>query len=61
MAYSTFTLKKVKDEFNLTVIENINLFRDQKIQPFEISDFLKLTLKRYVPLALSVNTEKSRS
>lgn len=61
MAYSGFTLRKVKDEFKLTIIENFNLFRDQKIQPFEISDFLKLTLKKYVPLALSVNTEKSRS
>ena len=39
MAYSGFTLKKVKDQFKLTVIENVNLFRDQNIQPFEISDF----------------------
>jgi len=59
MAYSDFTLKKVKSDFNLKTIENKSLFSD--IQDVEISDYLKTTLKRNVPLALSINTEKARS
>jgi len=59
MAYSDFTLKKVKSDFNLKTIENVSLFSD--IQDADISDYLKKTLKRNVPLALSINTEKARS
>jgi hypothetical protein len=59
MAYSDFTLKKVKSDFNLKTIENVSLFSD--IQDSDISDYLKKTLKRNVPLALSINTEKARS
>lgn len=59
MAYSDFTLKKVKFDFNLKIIENISLFSD--VAEIEISDQLHKTLKRNVPLALSINTEKARS
>jgi hypothetical protein len=59
MAYSDFTLKKVKSDLNLQIIENRSLF--STIQPLEISDYLEKTLKRNVPLALSINTEKARS
>jgi hypothetical protein len=59
MAYSDFTLKKVKSDFNLKTIENISLFSE--IEELEISDYLEKTLKRNVPLALSINTEKARS
>ena len=59
MAYSDFTLKKVKTDFNLKTVENVSLFSD--IQPVEISGHLATTLARNVPLALSINTEKARS
>lgn len=59
MAYSDFTLKKVKTDFNLKTVENVSLFSD--IQPMEISEYLAKTLERNVPLALSINTEKARS
>ncbi len=59
MAYSDFTLKKVKTDFNLNTVENTFLFPD--IQAVELSDYLTSTLKRNVPLALAINTEKARS
>ena len=59
MAYSDFTLKKVKTDFKLETIENRSLFSD--IEELEISDYLIKTLKRNVPLALAINTEKARS
>jgi hypothetical protein len=59
MAYSDFTLKKVKTDFNLNTVENISLFPN--IQAVELSEYLTNTLKRNVPLALAINTEKARS
>ena len=59
MAYSDFTLKKVKADFNIKTIENQSLFSDSS--RVEISDYLKTTLARNVPLAISINTEKARS
>lgn len=59
MVYSDFTLKKVKTDFGLETIENLSLFSD--IKPLEITDYLTQTLKRNVPLALAINTEKARS
>jgi hypothetical protein len=49
----------VKADFNLNTIENMSLFSD--IQEAEISEYLRTTLARNVPLALSINTEKARS
>jgi hypothetical protein len=59
MAYSKFTLKDIKNKFNIQLIEDKHLFTD--IEPFTISDHLQTTLKEFAPLALSINTEKSRS
>ncbi len=59
MAYSEFTLKKVKSELNLEFIEGHSLFAS--INPIEISPYLVQTLKRNVPLALAINSEKARS
>lgn len=59
MAYSDFTLRRVKTELNLEIIENRSVF--SHIQEIEISDDLKKTLKRNIPLALAINTEKARS
>jgi hypothetical protein len=59
MAYSDFTLKKVKAEFQLKTIESVSLF--DEVPEAEISSYLATTLARNVPLALSINTEKARS
>ena len=59
MAYSDFTLKRVKSDLNIKVIENEALFPN--IDAIKISQFLQTMLKRNVPLALAINTEKARS
>ncbi len=59
MAYSDFNLKKVRSELNLKLVERNSVF--SHIRPVEISNYLKDTLKRNVPLALAINTEKARS
>lgn len=59
MAYSNFTLSKVKDELGIEVIEGINLF--PTIEPIKISDLLRQLLDRDGGLATLINTEKARS
>lgn len=59
MAYSDFTLKKVKTDFQLQTVESLSLF--DEVQETEISPHLAATLARNVPLALAINTEKARS
>jgi len=59
MAYSDFTLKKIKADLNIKLVENNSLF--SAIQESSVSDLLINTLKRNVPLALAINTEKARS
>ncbi|OLT59366.1 hypothetical protein [Moorena bouillonii] len=59
MAYSDFTLKKVKLDFNIQTVEDQSLFSNT--EEIQISDYLAQTLKRNVPLALAINTEKARS
>ena len=59
MAYSDFTLKKIKSELNIKIVEKNSVF--SHIKSVEISSYLKNTLKRNIPLALAINTEKARS
>ncbi|MFZ2726598.1 MAG: hypothetical protein WAX77_10135 [Methylococcaceae bacterium] len=59
MSYSDFSLKKVKDEFQLTLIETDDLFLD--VPDIQISDFLLKILDYNIPLALAIGTEKARS
>lgn len=59
MPYSNFTLKRVKEEFDLDVVENRDLF--STIEEVEVSNYLKTTLNYNVPLALAISTEKARS
>lgn len=49
MAYSDFTLKLVKAEFNLQTIEDQDIFL--QTPRLQISPYLKETLDRNVPLA----------
>lgn len=59
MAYSNFTLAKVKEDFGLTVDESQNLFTD--IEAVKPSEILTITLQDYIPLATAIGTEKARS
>ncbi|MFP4121160.1 MAG: hypothetical protein ACOC07_05555 [Coleofasciculus sp.] len=59
MAYSNFTLSKVKEDFGLTVDETQNLFAD--VEGVKPSDILSVTLQDYIPLATAIGTEKARS
>jgi hypothetical protein len=59
MSYSDFTLSKVQQEFSLKVNEQVDFFANvPEVQP---GDFLKEILRNNLPLALAINTEKSRS
>ncbi|MFZ2725265.1 MAG: hypothetical protein WAX77_03335 [Methylococcaceae bacterium] len=59
MPYSNFTLKKVQQAFDITIIETSDLFAE--IEPKEISPHLQETLIDNVALAVAINTEKARS
>jgi hypothetical protein len=59
MAYSDFSLAKVSKIFELKISDRINMF--STVSDLESSSFLAETLRESVPLAISSNTEKSRS
>ncbi|MDY7013514.1 MAG: hypothetical protein SVX43_07880 [Cyanobacteriota bacterium] len=59
MPYSQFTIEQVKAEFDIVFSESIGLFSN--IPEAEYSQFLSETLAYNIPLALAINTEKSRS
>jgi hypothetical protein len=59
MAYSNFTLRKVKQEFGLTIQEQ-NSFLPETA-PVAPSDYLAETLRRNLAMAIAVGTEKARS
>jgi hypothetical protein len=59
MAYSDFKLDELIKKFELTLREQSDLFGDvTEVLP---SDYLVLTLKQNVNLAVAINTEKARS
>lgn len=60
MAFSQFTLKRVKTDLGIAVVEDRRLF-PADLPRVQISDHLQFTLDEFAPLALSINTEKSRS
>ncbi len=59
MAYSDFTLAKIVKIFGLTVSEKLDFFAG--VPDFNSSNYLQDTLQYNLPLALAINTEKSRS
>ena len=59
MSYSDFDLKKIKSVFNITIVENTDLFLNTP--EIQISDLLKQLLNQNVPLALAIATEKASS
>ena len=60
MAFSMFSLKDIKERLAIQIIEDQRLF-EHDIKTIEISDYLRITLDEFTSLALSINTEKSRS
>jgi hypothetical protein len=59
MAYSEFTLSRVRETFGLVVEEAKNLFLE--ILPTQASDYLTIALDENLALATAINTEKARS
>ena len=59
MAYSDFTLRKVKDSFSLKLIETGSFLTG--FAPVQPSDYLSQTLERNLSMAIAVGTEKARS
>jgi len=59
MSYSQFTLRKVKDAFQLSLVEDRDLF--SVLEPHAPGEDFVRILHETMPLALTVNTEKARS
>ncbi|MEI8305795.1 MAG: hypothetical protein WCF99_01900 [Chloroflexales bacterium] len=59
MSYSDFTFREAVNRFELTVIEQEDLFAP--VVELVVSEFLRATLAENVPLALAIQTEKARS
>jgi ribosomal protein L11 len=59
MAYSDFTLSKFKNNFNIIIDEDSDLFAN--VEPVEPSSKLIDSLQETAELALAINTEKARS
>ncbi|UBF26260.1 hypothetical protein K9N68_32935 [Kovacikia minuta CCNUW1] len=58
MAYSDFTLRKVSQDFHLTLMQGAFLPKTQPITP---SPYLTQFLETSLPLAIALGTEKARS
>jgi hypothetical protein len=59
MSYSQFSINQIKSEFGITFWEQAGIFGN--IPEASYSDFLAETLQYNIPLALAINSEKSRS
>jgi hypothetical protein len=59
MAYRDFTLEQISKQFALSIEETIDLFAT--VEPVAVDAVLLNTLKRNVPLAVAINTEKAKS
>jgi hypothetical protein len=59
MAYNDFTLEALKQQFGLQTDEEREEFA--QVEPVPISDTLRSHLRKYVPRAIAIGTEKARS
>jgi hypothetical protein len=59
MSYSQFTLEQIKSDFGITLSEKVGFFA--QVPERKYSQLLNETLEYNIPLALSINSEKSRS
>jgi len=59
MPYSQFTIEQIKSSFGIRLSEQVGIFGN--IPEVSYSNFLSETLDYNIPLALAINSEKSRS
>jgi hypothetical protein len=59
MSYNEFTIKEVKNLFQLETVEKLGIFSE--LEEITISEYLTVTLEENVPLAVSINTQKAYS
>lgn len=59
MAYHQFTIERVRKEFHLTVVDEVDLFAE--IEPVKVGEPLSRLLEEYLPLAIGIATEKAKS
>ena len=59
MAYSNFTLETVLTTFQLEIVESADIFAS--IESVEPSPELIVALRKKIPVAAAINTEKARS
>lgn len=59
MSYNEFTIKEVKNFFQLETVEKLGIFSE--LEEVTISEYLTVTLEENVPLAVSINTQKAYS
>ncbi|WP_341738829.1 hypothetical protein [Microcoleus sp. CAWBG640] len=59
MPYSQFTIEQIKSSFGIRLSEQVGIFGS--IPEASYSNFLSETLDYNIPLALAINSEKSRS
>ncbi|MUH00943.1 hypothetical protein F7734_55250 [Scytonema sp. UIC 10036] len=59
MPYSQFDIESIREIFNITLIEQVGKFAE--VPEITYSDYLSETLRFNTPIALAINSEKSRS
>jgi hypothetical protein len=59
MSYSNFQIQDILKQFAITLNERINLFAD--VNEVDYSEHLAFTIQENLTLAVTINTEKSRS
>lgn len=59
MPYSQFTIDVISEIFGFTISDKIGIFSD--VPAVDYSTLLAQILKEYIPLAVAIGTEKSRS
>ena len=59
MPYSQFSIDQIETNFGISISERVGIFAD--ISEMTYSNFLAELLQEYIPLALAIDTEKSRS
>ncbi|EDN70877.1 conserved hypothetical protein [Beggiatoa sp. PS] len=59
MPYNKFTIQQIRKQFDVKVLEEQTLFT--QITPVQPSEMLGYFLKRHIPLAEAIGTEKAKS
>ncbi len=59
MSYSQFDIEKVREDFGIVIRESVGIFAET----YEVnySEYLQEALRFNTPIALAINSEKSRS